>query len=110
LEFAPSTYSSANRRPRRARAIRDNLLRVQIALVQNFGVYGAGKVRARRNRNDIPVACSRVEGLMRQMGLQEAVRGETRRNTAPMSVRNGPGISSTASSRSQRRTICQSRI
>ena len=48
LQFAPSTYWSAKRRPPSARLRRDADLKAQIARVhaENFGVYGAPKVWA----------------------------------------------------------------
>jgi len=48
LQFAPSTYWSAKRRPASARSKRDDALKAEIARVhaENFGVYGAPKVWA----------------------------------------------------------------
>jgi len=85
LQFAPSTYWSAKRRPRCARSIRDEGLKTEIARVhgENFGVYGAPKVWAQLNREGIRVARCTVERLMRQIGLQGAVRGKTKRTTMP---------------------------
>ena len=83
LQFAPSTYWSAKRRPASARSLRDEELKVQIARVhvENFGVYGAPKIWAQLNREGIRVARCTVERLMREMGLQGAVRGKPRRTT-----------------------------
>jgi putative transposase len=55
LQFAPSTYWSAKRRPRCARSVRDEQLASEIRRVhhENFGVYGADKVWA-LNRTGIP--------------------------------------------------------
>jgi putative transposase len=85
LQFTPSTYWSAKRRPRCARSVRDEQLAGEIRRVhrENFGVYGADKVWAQLNREGIRVARCTVERLMRQAGLQGAVRGKTRRTTAP---------------------------
>jgi putative transposase len=85
LQFAPSTYWSAKRRPRCARSIRDEGLKTEITRVhgENFGVYGAPKMRAQLNREGIKVARCTVERLMRQLGLHGAVRGKTRRTTIP---------------------------
>jgi putative transposase len=83
LQFALSTYWSAKRRPRCARAIRDEQLSPEISRVhaENFGVYGADKVWAQLNREDIPVARCTVERLMRRLGLRGAVRGKRFRTT-----------------------------
>ncbi len=85
LQFAPSTYWSAKRRPRCARAIRDDQLVIEVARVhaENFGVYGADKVWAQLNREGIRVARCTVERLMRREGLRGAVRGKPRRTTIP---------------------------
>jgi putative transposase len=58
LQFAPSTYWSAKRRPRCARQVRDDYLRREITRVyeENFSVYGAPKVWAQLNREGITVA------------------------------------------------------
>ena len=50
---------------------------------ENFGVYGAPKVWAQLNREGISVARCTVERLMRQLGIQGAVRGKPRRTTIP---------------------------
>ena len=83
LQFAPSTYWSAKRRPASARSQRDEVLKVEIARVhaENFGVYGAPKIWAQLNREGIPVARCTVERLMRELGLRGAVRGKPRRTT-----------------------------
>jgi transposase InsO family protein len=84
LPIAPSTYYACKAievDPRRAsrRAQRDALLKPEIWRVfkQNFGVYGARKVWIQLNREGTPVARCTVERLMREMGLQGAVRGRT---------------------------------
>ena len=83
LQFAPSTYWSAKRRPASARSLRDEELRGEIARVhrENFGVYGAPKIWAQLNREGITVARCTVERLMRELGLQGAVRGRVKRTT-----------------------------
>jgi len=83
LQFAPSTYWSAKRRPPSARSIRDERLTQSIARVhaENFGVYGARKVWAQLNREGIRVARCTVERLMRRTGLSGAVRGRPKRTT-----------------------------
>ena len=85
VQLAPSTYWSAKRRPRCARAIRDEELKVEVRRVyeENFSVYGAPKVWAQLNREGIRVARCTVERLMREMGIQGAVRGKVRRTTIP---------------------------
>ena len=85
LQFAPSTYWSAKGRAPSTRARRDAALRVEIARVhaENFGVYGAPKIWAQLNREGHRVARCTVERLMRDLGLQGAVRGKPRRTTIP---------------------------
>ena len=92
LQFAPSTYWSAKRRPRCARSIRDEALRPEIRRVfeDNFSVYGAPKVWAQLNREGTRVARCTVERLMRQLGLQGAVRGRSKRTTISASTDNVP--------------------
>jgi putative transposase len=93
LQFAPSTYWSAKRRPPAARAVRDEELKVHIARVhaENFGVYGAPKIWAQLNREGTRVARCTVERLMRDLGLQGAVRGRPRRTTIPDDAAERPG-------------------
>lgn len=85
LQFAPSTYWSAKRRPRCARSVRDEELKTEIRRVhrENFGVYGAPKIWAQLNRERIRVARCTVERLMRDLGIQGAVRGKPKRTTIP---------------------------
>jgi putative transposase len=92
LQFAPSTYWSAKRRPASARSRRDDELKAEIARVhaENFGVYGAPKIWAQLNRQGIRVARCTVERLMRDLGLQGAVRGRPRRTTIPGDVAERP--------------------
>jgi putative transposase len=85
LQFAPSTYWSAKRRPRCARAVRDDHLKGEITRVhrENFSVYGAPKIWAQLNREGIRVARCTVERLMGELGIQGAVRGKPKRTTVP---------------------------
>lgn len=78
-KIAPNTYWAARRRPRSARAVRDEALDAEIARVfaDNRGVYGADKVWAQLNREGIRVARCTVERLMRRAGLAGARRGKT---------------------------------
>jgi putative transposase len=64
---------------------RDEELKTEISRVhrENFGVYGAPKIWAQLNREGIGVARCTVERLMRDLGLQGAVRGKPRRTTVP---------------------------
>jgi transposase InsO family protein len=88
LPIAPSVYyeqkarqSDPGRSPPRVR--RDAELRCEIRRVweANFQVYGARKVWRQLNREGITVARCTVERLMRQMGLQGAVRGRKFKTT-----------------------------
>ena len=83
LQFAPSTYWSAKRRPVSARSVRDEELKVEICRVhsENFGVYGAPKIWTQLNREGIRVARCTVERLMRELGLRGIVRGKPKRTT-----------------------------
>ena len=83
LQFAPSTYWSARRRPASARSQRDADLKAEIARVhaENVGVYGAPKVWAQLNREGHRVARCTVEWLMRDLGLRGVVRGKPKRTT-----------------------------
>jgi len=88
LPIAPSTYHAhAARRadPAKAppRVRRDALLKAHIRRVwdENFQVYGVRKVWRQLGREGIAVARCTVARLMREMGLQGAVRGKTVRTT-----------------------------
>ena len=76
--IAPNTYHVARNRPPSARAIRDQELMVEIQRVfdENLFVYGADKIWAQLNRENITVARCTVERLMRHMGLSGARRGK----------------------------------
>jgi putative transposase len=97
LPIAPSTYyeqKACERDPARlsARAKRDAVLRGDIQRVwdENFKVYGPRKVWRQLNRENISVARCTVERLMRQMGLQGAVRGKKFKTTIPDISANRP--------------------
>jgi transposase InsO family protein len=88
LPIAPSTYRDhvAKRRdpskqPDRAR--RDAGLTVEVRRVfeENFGVYGARKVWRQLQREGFGVARCTVARLMRQMGLEGAIRGKPVKTT-----------------------------
>jgi len=82
VPIAPSTYDEHQARqadPTRipARARRDAALTPEIQRVWNehFQVYGARKVWKQLNREGVPVARCTVARLMRDLGLEGAVRG-----------------------------------
>ncbi len=88
LPIAPSTYYAqksceVDASKRSERAVRDAALCEQIERVwkQNFSVYGARKVWRQLKREGVAVARCTVERLMRQMGLQGAVRGRRFKRT-----------------------------
>ena len=58
LQFAPRTYYAAKARPPSTRAVRDEVVKPEIARVHrdNFGVYGVDKVWAQLNREGTRVA------------------------------------------------------
>jgi transposase InsO family protein len=95
LPIAPSTYHAhvalrADPTKASARARCDAALRQQIQRVfdENFGVYGVRKIWRQLGREDVTVARCTVARLMRQMGLQGAVRGKAARTT--ISERGAP--------------------
>ena len=88
LPIAPSTYYEQKSReadPDRlpARAKRDAVLRSEIDRVwrENFQVYGVRKVWRQLHRERVRVARCTVARLMREMGLQGAVRGRKFKTT-----------------------------
>ncbi len=88
LPIAPSTYHELKAReadPSRLpnRVVRDAALREEIERVwkEHFGVYGARKVWRQLKREKIDVARCTVERLMREMGLEGAVRGRKYKKT-----------------------------
>jgi len=88
LPIAPSTYYEQKVReadPSRLpnRAIRDAGLREEIERVwkEQFGVYGARKVWHQLIREGIGVPRCTVERLMREMGLEGAIRGRKYKKT-----------------------------
>ena len=83
LQFAPRTYYAAKARPLSARALRDAVLKPEIARVHedNFGVYGVDKVWAQLNREGVRVARCTVARLMRDLGLRGVVRGKPKFTT-----------------------------
>lgn len=85
LEIAPSTYYDAVSRPASARAVRDTELKVEVGRVHrdNFAVYGIEKAWRQLRREGFDVGRDRVARLMRDLGLEGAVRGKRRRTTIP---------------------------
>ncbi len=90
LPIAPSTYYERKAReadPVRlpARAKRDATLRAEIRRVwqENFQVYGVRKVWRQLRREGMAVARCTVVRLMREMGLQGAIRGCRFKTTVP---------------------------
>ena len=88
LPIAPSTYHDhvAKRHdPSKlsARAKRDAVLKVEVRHVfeENFRVYGVRKVWRQLRREGTGVARCTVTRLMRQMGLEGAIRGKPVRTT-----------------------------
>ena len=88
LPIAPSTYHAhvarrADPAKRSARAKRDAALKPEVRRVfdDNLQVYGVRKVWRQLRRENHDVARCTVERLMRDMGLQEAIRGKPVRTT-----------------------------
>ena len=107
LEIAPSTYYAAVSRTPSRRRLRDAQLKLEIERVHadNFGVYGIEKVWRQLNREGVVVGRERVARLMRELGLEGAVRGKMGLGPqCPTSSPRGRPIWSTASSRRWHRT------
>jgi transposase InsO family protein len=88
LPIAPSTYHDhvAKRRDPAglsARARRDAAMKVEVRRVfqENFSVYGVRKVWRQLRREGHDVARCTVARLMKEMGLQGAIRGKPMRTT-----------------------------
>ncbi len=77
LQVAPSTYYAARNRQPSKRSCRDEVLRPQVLRVfnSNRGVYGAAKIWAQLNRENIPVARCTVERLMGELNISGLRRG-----------------------------------
>lgn len=77
-KIAPNTYWVTKTRPLSARAVRDAELVPEVVRVfkDNLFVYGADKVWAQLNRENIRVARCTVERLMRTQGLSGVKRGK----------------------------------
>jgi putative transposase len=77
-KIAPNTYWMAKKRPPSARAVRDEVLKVEIIRVrgENLDVYGADKVWTQLNREGTRVARCTVERLMGDLGISGVRRGK----------------------------------
>ncbi|MCH5678001.1 IS3 family transposase [Streptomyces gilvus] len=86
-KIAPSTYYAHKKRLKTpsARSVRDEELKERIREVytSNYRVYGARKIWRELNRQGHAVARCTVERLMRELGLQGAVRGKRVITTIP---------------------------
>jgi putative transposase len=83
LEIAPSVYYAAKTRPPSTRALRDEWLKIHIRRIYdaNYRVYGARKIWRQLHREGVEAARCTVERLMRDFGIQGAVRGAPKRTT-----------------------------
>ena len=97
LPIAPSTYRrqkllALEPARRSARAVRDEEVSTEVRQVfdDNYGVYGARKVWRHLLREGREVARCTVERLMRQMGLQGAVRGRKFKTTTGVDGQDRP--------------------
>ncbi|WP_411572765.1 IS3 family transposase [Streptomyces pluripotens] len=86
-QIAPSTYYAHKKRLETpsARSVRDEELKERIHEVytSNYRVYGARKIWRELNRQGHAVARCTVERLMRELGIQGAVRGKRVITTIP---------------------------
>ena len=71
LQVAPSTFYAALNRPRSARALRDDVLLVEIGRVfdENYQVYGVRKIWRQLGREGFVVARCTVARLMKRLGI-----------------------------------------
>ncbi|MFE9613494.1 IS3 family transposase [Streptomyces sp. NPDC006012] len=85
--IAPSTYYAQKNRLETpsARSVRDEELkeRIQEVYTSNYRVYGARKIWRELNRQGHAAARCTVERLMRELGIQGAVRGKRVITTIP---------------------------
>lgn len=86
-KIAPSTYYAHKKRLETpsARRVHDANLKekIQNVYTSNYRVYAARKIRRELNREGHAVARCTVERLMREMGIQGAVRGKRIITTIP---------------------------
>ena len=97
LPIAPSTYyehkareADPGRLPPRVQRDRELSDEIQRVWDENFCVYGARKVWRQLNREQFAVARCTVERLMRILGLQGVVRGQTCRTTVSDNTADRP--------------------
>ena len=97
LPIAPSTYYEYKARevdpgrlPPRVQRDRELSDEIQRVWDENFCVYGARKVWRQLNREQFAVARCTVERLMRILGLQGVVRGQTCRTTVSDNTADRP--------------------
>ena len=97
LPIAPSTYyehkareADPGRLPLRVRRDRELSDEIQRVWDENLCVYGARKVWRQMNREQFAVARCTVERLMRILGLQGVVRGQTCRTTVSDNTADRP--------------------
>ena len=85
LQFAPSTYYAAKKRPPSARSVRDTELKELIRRVfeANFCVYGSEKLWCQLQREGVDIGRDQVARLMSEMGICGARRGKNKRTTFP---------------------------
>ncbi|MCZ9344163.1 IS3 family transposase, partial [Streptomyces sp. TRM76130] len=86
-KIAPSTYYACKKRLETpsARSVRDEGLKewIQDVYTSNYRAYGARKIWRELNRQGHAVARCTVERLMRELGIQGAVRGKRVITTLP---------------------------
>lgn len=92
LQIAPSTYYAHRSRPISARGVRDKELAGKIEQIheENYGVYGARKIRKELHRQGVPAARCTVERLMRLQGLRGISRAKGPRTTRPSAETGRP--------------------
>ncbi len=78
--------------------------KIQEVYTSNYRVYGARKIWRELNRQGHAVARCTVERLMRELGLQGAVRGNASSPRSPAGKLSGPPTLSTVTSSPAPRT------
>ncbi|WP_308409013.1 IS3 family transposase [Streptomyces sp. AC558_RSS880] len=85
LGLSQSAYYARRKRPKSARRLRDEQLMPLIEQVhaESGGTYGGRRVTRALRRKGVDVARCTVERLMRELGLEDVIRGQRRRTTVP---------------------------
>jgi transposase InsO family protein len=92
LGLSESAYYARKKRPKSVRRVRDEQLMPLIEQVhaESGGTCGVRRItRALRRKGGLVARCT-VERLMRELGLEDVIRGPRRRTTVPEPSAPGP--------------------